>query len=229
MIKEKMLKKKLMIESGMLAAFLVFLGVIAFIGSSILESMQDDRNKLQSQNANLVTQNTQIQERIKKASTSIELYQVLVKTNKQREFNINRETGRNIFTALRQKYHLNLTGNNAFGQIYELTDEQFKKKTAQVVASDADLSFESASDELVFQFLFELYRRLPGFMVIDSMQLSKKAEITNQTLVDIGAGKFPSLVDARIHFKWIGLKPNAPAKPADPNAPATPPQPKAAP
>lgn len=224
MIKEKQLKKKIMVESGMLAAFLVFLGVVAFICASISSSMNDDKNKIQGTNSSLMAENNSLQDHIKKASTSIEIFQVVSKSKgtEMDNYSINREIGKKVFTGLKDRYHLSLTGNNAFNQIADLTDEQFKKKTAQVVASDADMNFQSVSDEIAFKFIRDLYKNLPGFTVITSLQLNKQSELSSQSLVDLGAGKFPSLVTTTLKFKWIGLKP---IQPQDPNAPAPAPAP----
>ena len=222
MIKEKTLKKKILIEAGALTAFLVFLGVVSYIGSSISASMSDDKTNLMGANSALISENDKIQKHIEKASSSIKLYQVLVENNRNRNFNIDREVGSGVFSALKEKYHLNLQGNNSFAQIIELTDEQFKKKTAKIVLSDADMNFQATTDELALQFIKELYKKLSGFMVITSFQMNKQSNITNQILLDIGAGKFPSTVSAGIKFKWIGLKPNPKAPQSDnAGAPAT--------
>lgn len=213
MKKDKWLKKKLLVDAGIIAGFIVFLCVLAFGVNMAHESLDSDKRKLEGEKGGIVSQNIALNEKMKRASSSVEIYQKIIKRNRSEDFTLNRENAGQAYKDLQQKYRLNLSGLNTFDPIREVTDESFKMTTAIVLASGGKLNFSGVTDELIFRFLRELRNDLNGFAVITSIRLNKTGEIDANTLKELGKGASPALVTADLQLLWVGLKPKPEEKP----------------
>ncbi len=82
------------------------------------------------------------------------------------------------------------------------------------------ITLKAVSDVHIFSFLEYFRSAIPGFVRIDSLELKRVSDLTDQSLTAIrSAGTMPLNVEAKIEFTWIGL--SSKEKNAIPN-PSTP-------
>jgi hypothetical protein len=70
------------------------------------------------------------------------------------------------------------------------------------------ITFKAVSDVHIFSFLDDFRSAVPGFIRIETLDLKRTADFTDQTMSVIKtSGAMPLNVEAKIEFTWIGLAP----------------------
>jgi len=87
------------------------------------------------------------------------------------------------------------------GGIYQL-------KNLEVNLVNCSITFNSLTDRLALDFINNFIDNLPGYIIINDLSIKKgkKESYTEEELIDISNGKFPSLISTRISFSWHFLK-----------------------
>ncbi len=85
-----------------------------------------------------------------------------------------------------------------------LSDGIYQLQNLEVNLINCNISFKSLTDRLALDFINDFTDDLPGYIIINDLSIKKdkKEGYTEQELIDISNGKFPSLVSNRISFSW---------------------------
>ncbi len=82
----------------------------------------------------------------------------------------------------------------------------FDCKTVNVVSSIVQVNFNALTDTRAMLFMSELTNSLPGYIIIDKVEIRRFKNYTEQDLVDISSGKDNAAIEAQIKFYWYSYK-----------------------
>jgi hypothetical protein len=116
---------------------------------------------------------------------------------------------------LEAKYKLSSV-KTSFSKPAEIIGD-YKTETVTLYSSIVSISFNSLSDEMVYNFIGDLTKNFPGIVQIKSLSLNKPASITKEMLRKISIGEDVVIMSGTIDFYWHDLKYNGPMTQAAPN------------
>lgn len=78
----------------------------------------------------------------------------------------------------------------------------FQRKTLIVSHSSGTLNFETLSDVRALTFIADFFNKLPGYIVITSLEIGKLRKYSNEDFINISLGKNPGILRVKINFSW---------------------------
>jgi hypothetical protein len=85
------------------------------------------------------------------------------------------------------------------------TNDDLADSDYVIIGSPISLNIESYDDTRVYRFLDLFKKKLPGFAVLENMEVIKVQDITNGVLRDIGQGEKVPLIRSKIEMKWYTI------------------------
>lgn len=82
----------------------------------------------------------------------------------------------------------------------------YKTETTVVVSTRVDMVFDGLTDESIFAFISALNRGLPGYVKMDSLQVTRQGEVSPVLLKNLSEGRYQPVVQGRLSFYWRDLK-----------------------
>jgi len=200
------LKKRLLLESSILAAAVVVLGS----GLYFLDSFSDDYQKgseiLSSKVNDIAAATNALSNKYDKIRRNDALYQKILRLQSEDGLNINQQVAKNRFNHLRDQYYLSNL-HLSMSPITEIQDANYRRPTHVIVSSDVNIDFEGLSDEYAYGLLNAIQQEFPGSSKIAKLTLTREGAINSDSLRTISEkGAFP-LIKGEIKFIWLGIKP----------------------
>jgi hypothetical protein len=87
-----------------------------------------------------------------------------------------------------------------------VSDGPFKRNTISVLFTSASLTFNAANDIKAFLFIDEFIRSLPGYPIINNIDIKKAKTYNSVDLVAISTGKGLGAIAGRVDFFWYVYK-----------------------
>ncbi len=89
-----------------------------------------------------------------------------------------------------------------------LKNTTYQLETIDVNLINCTMNFEALTDRAALDFINNFISKLPGYVVINELSIkkTKKEGYSDQDLIDISNGKFPSLISSKVSFSWYFLK-----------------------
>lgn len=202
----KSTNKKIIIYSSV---FLIVLGGAVFTAQFFIKSNDEylkRTSKVQSDTRDI---NNKIAE-LKKRSLEVKKYSSLWKEipeNIKEIEAIKISEINNLLDETAKKYHI----SNQFIKInlpQAINSGSFKHKTISVSASEVTITFKSIDDTKAILFINEFLSKIPGYKIIDKLNITKTKEYTEKDYVEISLGKNSevSTVVGSISFTWYSQK-----------------------
>lgn len=199
------LKKQTIIHTAIIA--LIILAAIG--GYLIVLSFEDSYNQeLSSVTRELTRINSQsltLDNRVAMAQRSLKLYQSIQSSGGDSSNNINRRWAKEKLDTLKDRYRLGKL-TLKMTPLEELTNKRFKRTAAITMHTEVTLQFSGLTDSHLFSFIEAIKQEFSGYIRIDSLRISRKSEISNDTLRSISKGVIPDIVDGEVMFHWLSLK-----------------------
>jgi len=203
-------KKKLFKEIGVIAGILFAAWLVLYYTSSYEASLEE----------NLSSETRKYNEiKAKADSLRIEHKNLVVSSEEYRNINKNRlptEDGfsstssriravRPIIEEMKKLYRFPVL-DVTFSNISDKSKE-FGAKTVVVLENEISIKFEGMSDELVFSFVEDFIKALPGYLNIKDFNIKRKSNLTPEILTLLKNSKeIKPLVEGTIVFVWDTLK-----------------------
>ena len=217
MIKLKALQKRLIKVSIASVIVVALLGAGAAAIYSWSGSLAAEKKKSES---TLASTRRDITQREEKAKESIEIQEryneIKAKEGSDQLLDINSEIGKAwIAQAGIDARLVDMTGK--FSTNKAVTNPDFNRKSLVTVQSNVDANIIAMTDEDLIRFVERVHRDFPGYVKIIGLDMSRESDITDDVLVSIPTSGKPSLVNGKMQFIWLGVKPvaNADVKPAE--------------
>lgn len=216
MEKLKTVKKKATMEGGIAAAVLVVLGGIYFLLSEMTDSSNQELTQVQGEVAGIAAQIADLERKYEIVKSSMLKYQDLADKLKAGTFDIGTKSAETqdkairVLKALDDKYRtmsLNLT---IPGDPTLLSEELYKKKTAETRVVDVTLAMDAYTDIHIFSFLNEMSQKLPGFFKYTEFSIQRERTSSIDLLAELSRGDKTKVVSCNIKGSWYGLFPKLP-------------------
>lgn len=198
------LRKRVLVESGILLAVLVVLaGLVYFLSITLDESIESNKsskrildtidgeyNALKAKYA-FIKQNSSLYEEVKKKQEAGGL-------------SINRPMVLEKFNQYKAQYGLNNL-RLSVSPIQDIKDPAYMRKTHSISSSEVSVELDTLSDEHVYDLLDVMQQELPGVSKITKLALSRDHPLDTEALTIIEQkGSYP-LVKASIKFTWFSI------------------------
>lgn len=217
MIKLAALKKRLIKVSIASVIIVASLGAGAAAIYSWSGNVAAEKKKSES---TLAATRRDISQREEKAKESIKIQEryneIKAKQGSDQMLDINSEIGKAwIAQAGIDTRLVDMTGK--FSTNKAVANPDFNRKSLITVQSSVDANIIAMTDEDLIRFVEKVYRDFPGYVKIIGLDMTRENDITDDILVSIPTVGKPSLVNGKMQFIWLGVKPvaNADAKPAE--------------
>jgi len=115
---------------------------------------------------------------------------------------------RPVVEELKKKYNFPVL-DITFSNIAEKSKE-YNAKTLSVLENDITFKFQGMSDELVFSFIMEFMKKLPGYVKLKDIDMKRASPDVNEAVlrsIRVSIKPIP-LVTGNITFSWDTLKQN---------------------
>jgi len=205
-MKYQQLKKRLVLESGVIAAVLAVLGGSVFFLGSISDDYQKETDALEKVVNGIATDTGILRTRYDKVQQNGELYREVTQLQSEDKLSINQQAAKNRFNLFRDQYYLNDMHLN-MSPITEMKDPNYRRKAYVIASSEGNVDFEGLSDEYTYGLLNAIQRELPGSSKIVKLTLTRQGAVTEEALRTISEKGGYSLVKSEIKFIWFGIKP----------------------
>jgi len=204
MIKRDYVKKKLIAEGIVAGAIAggaaVLMSMVMAYSASLSDDVTDKRNEFFS----ITNNNMQISNELKTNTDALERYKKLFSESGKKNFGLDRKEALALLDKLAERHRMLVTAE--FEKLEEINDERFKKKTTIPTVVKGKISFKAITDEYAFSFLNDVSREFQGNVQFLEINITRVGNVSKETLVSVGQGKNPSLVDGYATFNWLGLK-----------------------
>jgi cell division protein FtsL len=186
-----------------LVTLVIFTGLFLFSNNKAqvyLDNISFSEQQISSTNSQLSELENKIKE-IKEAS------KILEKLNKRggKHNGLEIDDFQSILNDLRKHYQISdkIDINMSSPTI---VDGIYKKSTTTIVSSTITLNVSGISDEILLQFVDSLLKNAPGFISVESLEMTKKYSLTQDVITKVTKGDLTNLVEAKIVFSWKDFK-----------------------
>jgi len=170
-----------------------------------------EQNKSQDQVRKIKTDTAKIEEEtlgLESKSVEIKKYRILWKNlseNKKKTVGIKMDEVNSNLNKIAEKHSIS-------NPVIKLSvpeavrDGLFKRATLTVSSATANLNFIAVNDVRAISFINEFLNSIPGYVVITNLKIIKSKNYTDQSLVEISAGKNAGVVTGTVDFVWYSYK-----------------------
>lgn len=198
------MRKRILMELGVLAVILTLIGVGCYITSNYKTGLETQHARLKATILGLDKQLQEFREKMASSEKAKELFEAITKGS-QGGVTISREFAQKTLTELKAKHHLSAL-TMKMSPIEEVNNPKYKKDTVRVLATQINLKFEGISDASIFSFIQEMTSALTGYVRISDLKIQRTAAITDEKLLAISQGQMPTLVSGEMNLDWLGLR-----------------------
>lgn len=209
------LRKKIIKSAIVSASMVLAIAGLIFYNSSKSKKLNLQISEINSSIADIEGQVADLQGKI----LEIKKYTNLSKTiseNRKKTDGIRMDDINAMLTKIAAKYNIqNPSIKVTLPEV--LSGPLFNLKTIAVLTTSATVTFQSFNDSRAILFMTEFVESMPGYTVINNLDLKKSRSYTVQDLVMISSGKGGGLIDGEFTFSWYAFRGKTPAD----NAPIT--------
>lgn len=200
------LRKQVITRVILSAAVLAVIGGLAVASYFIRTGYEDDLSKVNNQARDTNSNIQMLEQLLEQAKKAIESYALLQGSKKPSPTGINQEYLTQVLENFKERYVLTDLSLKMAAPA-PLKDKDLAKNNLDIEHVMVSLQFSGLSDELLFSFMDNLLRVLPGYTQVDSIQMERKGALDNKVLADIMQEKYSPLVQTGLTFHWIAIKP----------------------
>lgn len=211
--KDNALRKQLIKEGILCTVVLALLTGGGLLLSSYDDDAQTEKQSKESENTGFQAQENSIQQEMASGKEVSAFFHVYTKSHSD-DLVPKREAATQWMTALREANHL----SNLSFTIPPLSDAKadfIQLKSGSLVKSDVHLEYGATTDNSAYGFIESLQRKLPGLVVVTDLKLTRKGDLSRETLLDLSQHRITPLVTGELSFQWLGLHPMDEDKVAD--------------
>jgi uncharacterized protein YxeA len=204
-MKIKDLKKNIIINSSIISALIILLGVSIFFIFYQKKNSNDQTNKIQSETEVIKTKTSSIAGKASQAKKYKDLYSQIPLEKRINFTGIKMDEINLKLKNIGDKYYI--TSREIKINVPEaLKDEPFKLKTMNVLLTTVTLNFRSYTEDRAMMFIDEFLKSLNGYNIITAVDIRKDREYTSESLINISAGKGTGNIAVKIEFYWYSFK-----------------------
>lgn len=213
-MKNKHLKKRLLLES---LAFIAVLGVLGGALNYLIgmhEEQERDNNTVNTQLTALRNELQALDGKYNGWRQNNALYETAIKKKKQGRLMPDRAQIRSLFTRYNEQFMLSETSLQ-MQPLQELEGAEYKRPTANMVYSVVTVSFNALNDLDVYRLIQAIEKDFSGAVKMRSVSITKRNKASKEILASISQTGPLDMVAATITFFWVGIRQPEPDKKAE--------------
>jgi hypothetical protein len=180
----------------------LYAGVFMYAERAAQQKMDAER-KVSTDSAMLADLRSQME----KSGQAEKRFGVILQSRNNQNFTMDQDLLYSWLKGATARYRLGTLKFTRAAEVQSTKPQLMNLNYTVTVRQPIKIEFQAVSDVHVFSFVDELVRAAPGLIRIDSMQIKRRSDVTNDVLANIRNGITPLLVDAKIEFSWIGIAP----------------------
>ena len=207
MIEAKVIKLKASVKRKAIiySVILVSSVVVQFVVGYALDEIIVKKNAISKEIDDLKTNITSLENKSKEVKDAKKLAERL-STITAKSDGLAIDKVKILIKALEKKYYLSKPIEVNLAPPVELGD-LYKTSTTTVMASTMDLKLSGMSDELLLEFIDALMKNCPGFVRLNSLQLTRKNDVIDSLKTESNKQpELPILVEGAIQIDWKDFK-----------------------
>ncbi len=204
------IKKTLIRDLGIALGVVLVLGGILFYILSIRNEMRETEAKTKREVQLAQNRITTLEAENKQFLEAFETYDKIPQNKLAydlEETTLRSETLRPIITDLSRRYRLQNV-QVVLKQGVKL-GPAFTSRTVSSYSGSLEMKFDAMTDEMVLSFIDSFQQVMPGFINLQSLKMTKTAEITAATFQQVQNQQTPALVKVELVMNWVTLKEEA--------------------
>jgi len=229
-MKYDIFRKKMLLETGMIAAVTVVLSGIVYGLTTVSDSYSTQNQQLKSQVDSLSNDAKSLQTKYQNIQKNMTLYEEIKEKQALGELTITRQALMEKFNLFKKRFFLSSL-KISMSSIADAKDASLKRKTSIVNSSEVTANIEAISDEHIYMLIKAMQRDLSGVSGVTKLSLSKTSGITESELRNISQNGPIAIVKGDMKFIWYGISPvdekappaGAAGRPMPPGMPPSPP------
>ena len=199
-MKTQILKKQIIRNFSIAGIFAAVLAVIFYLYSDEKDGVKSKIDKINSETSEYNAELADLQSKTAEIKKYKELWPK-ISPNRKSTHGIKINEVKKMLKDTAEKY--GISEHNIKLSLPEIVKTgAFKRKTVNVMMSDATINFMAVNDVKAMKFVEEFIGSLNGYPVITSFTLNKSKDYESADLVNISTGKNPGVVSGKIDFFW---------------------------
>lgn len=225
MSKMQLLKKQVTREAVIVAGAVVAVFVLYMVTGSFADSAMTKKNDAMNQYNQTQSQLGMMRGQITKSDSADKRYAEIKLQRDNEDYLNDTDKLKDLLKQMKDEYRFSdamrlRISTEKVSEKPEFTPLNYKV----VVREDMEMNTAAISDVHVFSFLQELERRMPGFIRVTKLKITRKTGMSIEALAQLSSGNKLEMIDTALKFTWLTLEDKNPAQPEGANAPAQPAQ-----
>lgn len=179
-----------------------------FTGMTYVLSMQGgaekEQKKIEGELRGIQSKTSALSNQIESLGAAAQIYADLVQSRSNMSFVVDPLAIRPILAELKAKHHITRL-NVEFASRQPLSIKNLKADDLEPVRFEAAINMASMSDHFIYQFLEELSRRVPGFVYINDIEMTRIQPMSIEVLSKISRGIKVETTQANLQLYWYGF------------------------
>lgn len=213
------LRKKIIVNASIAGVTLVLFCGCIFYNIHHSAKVKEDADKITNETAEIQSKTADLQSKTLDIQKYMATWRNLDESKKSAN-GIKMDEVNNLLNSTATKYNIT-TPNIKISLPEPLNDGVFNCKTISVSSTTATLTFKALDDVKALLFVSDFARALPGYAVINNLDIKKEKDYANNDLVDISTGKASGVISGSATLYWYAFKNKIAAAPTPADTPPT--------
>ncbi len=203
-MKSKFLKKKIIINLGILCALLLCIALVIWFYSSEQGSSDIKVDQIKNDTSKVKEEISELERKIEESQKYKSLWSKM-DPKKQIILAIKVDDINKTMNNIADKYSIyNQSIKVSFPE--DVENSVFKTTLLKILYSNVILTFTALNDVKAILFAEEFVKSLHGYPITTSFSITKTKEYTNNDFVDISQGKGGGAIEGKIEISWYVFK-----------------------
>lgn len=206
-MKHQQLRKRLLIESGIVIAVLGIIGGATYFVSSLRDDYASRKNAMEGQVSAVTNESNALREKFIRIQKDKNLYDLVMTMNDSDMLSHSSGLADKKLKEYESAYNFNSwTLDSSVSQL-ALEDAKYKRKTHLIIPRDAIFNVEALTDEHIYDMMTAMQGEFPGAVSFTSLKLTRQSMLTDEALRTITQKGSAPLIKGEIKFTWFGIDP----------------------
>ena len=187
-----------------LILIVVISGVAYFVDAEV-QNIDKENKKLNREISSIKREKNNYSKKLGLANEYISQYEKIKTEFENERLSLNRKIVRNKLNALKEKHKIADLQVN-ISPAKAIAEKELKKKNIDVQTSPINISLKAFTDIDVYNFIHDLSKEMPGFVVVKTFNIYRNSDLGKNNLIAISRGSKPTIVTSDIALDWVGIK-----------------------
>ncbi|MBL6664947.1 MAG: hypothetical protein ISQ34_03795 [Rickettsiales bacterium] len=198
------LRKKTIRNFTIASVLVLFLGIGILFNNKEKDILEQKLKAVKKETTQIDQKSQDLKSKQREIAKYIEIWKNL-EENKKSLNGIDMDEVNSMVDSLAKKYYISST-DIKLGLPEPINTGIFNTKKIDVLYTKTIFDFKALDDASAMSFLDEFFNNIPGYYTISNVGITRKSTLSNQDLVSISKGKFPTIIEVNVQFFWYAFK-----------------------